>query len=130
MNSQNYSTRVFTLEEANALLPQLEDLIGEILAVRQRILAQQSELWPVLEKAVQNGGNVFTSALVFDFEKVRRNVRAIQGLGVTLKDVNTGLVDFLSYRDGREIYLCWRYGEPQVSYWHELHTGFAGRQPI
>jgi|DewCreStandDraft_1066081.scaffolds.fasta_scaffold04757_5 hypothetical protein len=124
------SPRFFTLEEANALLPQLEDLIGEILAVRQRILDHQSELWPVLEKAGQNGGNAFASAIVFDFEKVRQNVQAIQALGVTLKDVNTGLVDFLSYRDGREIYLCWRYGEPQISYWHELHTGFAGRQPI
>jgi len=97
------SPRFFTFEEANALLPQLEDLIGEILAVRQRILDHEAELWPVLEKAGQNGGNAFASAIVFDFEKVRQNVQAIQALGVTLKDVNTGLVDFLSYREGREI---------------------------
>jgi hypothetical protein len=122
--------RFFTLEEANALLPQLEDIIGEMLAARQRILDKQSDLWPVLEKAAQNGGNISASSVVPDFEKVRHSVRAITDLGITLKDVNTGLVDFLTRRDGREVYLCWRYGEAQIGYWHELHTGFAGRQPI
>lgn len=122
--------RFFTLEEANALLPQLEAIIGEMLSARQRILDKQPDLWPVLEKAAHNGGNLLASSVVSDFEQVRRSVRAITDLGVTLKDVNTGLVDFLTRRNGREVYLCWRYGEPQIAYWHELHTGLAGRQPI
>jgi hypothetical protein len=124
------STRFFTLEEANALLPRLEDIIGEMLAARQRILDKQEELWPVLEKASRNGGSQSAGAVVSEFETVRRSVRAIEDMGVTLKDVNTGLLDFLTIRDGREVYLCWRYGEAHIGYWHELHTGFAGRQPI
>lgn len=53
----------------------------------------------------------------------------MKALGVELKGFD-GLCDFPSQRDGREVYLCWRLGEPEVHYWHELHTGFAGRQPL
>jgi hypothetical protein len=51
-------------------------------------------------------------------------------LGVVVKDVNTGLVDFPSQRDGREVFLCWRYGEERVAYWHDLDAGVAGRQEV
>ena len=50
--------------------------------------------------------------------------------GCELKDPDTGLIDFLSWRDGHEIYLCWHLGEERINYWHYLHTGFAGRQPL
>ncbi len=49
---------------------------------------------------------------------------------IELKDIPTGLIDFRAMREGREIYLCWRLGEPEVEYWHELTTGFDGRQPL
>jgi hypothetical protein len=51
-------------------------------------------------------------------------------MGCVLKDMDQGLVDFLTRRDGREVYLCWRYGEERVAYWHELQAGFAGRRPL
>ena len=124
------TVRFFTLEEASALLPHLEEIIGQILAARQRILDKRPEIWPVLEKASQNGGNLAAGAIVSEFDIIQRGVRAVADLGVTLKDVNTGLVDFLTERDGREVYLCWRYGEPEIGYWHELHTGFASRRPL
>jgi len=54
----------------------------------------------------------------------------IRSHGCLIKDLNTGLVDFLSKRDGREVYLCWRYGEPRIDFYHELHTGFKNRQQI
>jgi hypothetical protein len=47
-----------------------------------------------------------------------------------LKDLNIGLLDFLSLRGGREIYLCWRYGEAEICYWHDLDAGYGGRQPL
>jgi hypothetical protein len=79
---------------------------------------------------VGNGGSRKAGAVLADFEKIQRAVKAIEGLGLQLKDINTGLIDFLSERDGREVYLCWRFDEPRVAHWHDLDAGFAGRQPL
>ena len=122
--------RYFTLEEANTALPGLRALVAPMLAARERIVAAQPELWPVLEKAASNGGSAKATAVLDDFETLRRSVKAIEGLGIVLKDINTGLVDFLSERDGRDVYLCWRFDEPKVAFWHDLEAGFAGRQPL
>jgi hypothetical protein len=61
---------------------------------------------------------------------LRNAVEELQGFGCELKDPETGLIDFLSLRDGEEVYLCWRLGEERIAFWHHLHTGFAGRQPL
>lgn len=123
-------TRFFTPEEANALLPQVRQQVKEMLDARQRILDAQADLWPVLEKALGNGGSKKAGALVHEFDRIQRSVQAIQALGVQVKDVNTGLLDFPTVRDGRVALLCWRYDEPSVAFWHDLETGFAGRQPL
>ncbi len=120
----------FTVEEANAALLTLRPIVASMLAARERIVAAQPELWPVLEKAAGNGGSDKASAVLVDFETLRRNVKAVEGLGLELKDINTGLVDFLSQRDGRDVYLCWRFDEPKVAFWHDLEAGLAGRQPL
>jgi len=122
--------RYYTVEEANALLPTLRPVVADILAARQRIVDAQPELWPMLEKAIGNGGSQKAGAVLADFEKIQRSIQAVEALGLQIKDVNTGLVDFLSERNGREVYLCWRYDEPRVDHWHDLDTGFAGRQPL
>lgn len=122
--------RYYTVEEANALLPSLRPIVGELLDARQRIVNAQPELWPVLEKAIGNGGSKKAGAVLADFEKIQQGVNAIEGMGLQLKDLNTGLVDFLSERDGRDVYLCWRFDEPRVAHWHDLDAGFAGRQPL
>jgi hypothetical protein len=122
--------RYFTAAEANALLPTLRTLVAEMLAARNRIAAAEPDLWPVLEKAVGNGGSKKAGAVLVDFEKVQQNVKAIEALGIHVKDINTGLVDFPAQRDGRDIYLCWRYDEPRVTHWHDLDAGFSGRQPL
>jgi hypothetical protein len=105
-------------------------MIAELLELRGEILEKQPQAWPVIEKSAGNGGGKIASELVRDFNRIDALVRAINATGAILKDVNTGLVDFLAVRDGREVYLCWRYGEPEIQYWHELEGGFAGRQPI
>ena len=122
--------RYFTVEEANAALPALRHIVAAMLAARGHIVDAQPALWPVLEKAASNGGSDKASAVLVDFEKLRHSVKAIEGLGIELKDINTGLVDFLSKRDGRDVYLCWRYDEPKVAFWHDLEAGVAGRQPL
>ena len=65
-----------------------------------------------------------------DQERLNEYERELRRLGVELKDYFAGLVDFPSMMDEREVYLCWRYGEEEVAYWHELNAGFTGRQRI
>jgi hypothetical protein len=101
-----------------------------MLEVRQQLLDLQPELEPVLRKVLGNGGNQVASQAAVYFEELRVLVDRIQASGVELKDINSGLLDFRSLRGGREVYLCWRYGENAISFWHDIDAGFAGRQPL
>ncbi len=120
----------FTLEEANETLNIIRPLMDEIQAIRQVILKNQPEAWPAIEKSAGNGGNRALSAMVKDFEKLDTLVHQIQDMGVLVKDINLGLLDFPARREGKEVYLCWKHGEEEIAFWHEVEAGFAGRQPI
>lgn len=122
--------RYFTLEQAQAMLDIIRPLVGEILEIRQSILKRQPEVWPVLAKAAGNGGSKDASALAGEFARLDRAVREILATGALLKDVNIGLVDFPAMLEGREVYLCWRYGEQKIQFWHDIDGGFSGRQPL
>ena len=122
--------KFFTLQQANETLDTIRPLMDEVQAIRQRILAKQPETWSAIEKSVGNGGNRTLSRMVQDFEKLDALVHSILDTGVQIKDINTGLLDFSALKDGREVYLCWQYGEGQIAFWHEVDAGFAGRQPI
>jgi hypothetical protein len=122
--------RYFTLQEAKAALQTIRPWVAEILEIRRSILESRPEVWPVIEKSMGNGGSRVASRLVVGFERLEALVERIQELGVLIKDVNTGLLDFPSLREGRQVYLCWRYGEEDIRYWHDVDAGFAGRQPI
>jgi len=122
--------RYFTLQEANETLVIIRPLMDEVQAIRQKILANQPEAWPAIEKSAGNGGNRALSNMVQDFEKFDALVHLIQDTGVLIKDINIGLLDFPAMRDGREVYLCWQYGEEEIAFWHEVEVGFAGRQSI
>ncbi len=122
--------RYFTVEEANAMLDVIRPLMREILDIRQVIFQKQPEVVPVLNRLLDNGGSLAASQVALEIEQLHVLIGHLLATGVALKDINSGLVDFLSQRDGRDIYLCWRYGEESVTYWHELEAGFAGRQPI
>jgi hypothetical protein len=123
--------RYFTIDEANATLPPLIEQLEQLMAARRTIVEARPDLWPVLKKSIGNGGSKKAGELLPQFERVQAAVAAIETMGILLKDPDTGLVDFLHRRpDGREVYLCWRYGESQVAFWHELHAGFAGRRRL
>jgi len=126
----NDETRYFTLEQASAVVVAIRPLVSEMLNLRQSILAKQPEVWPVVAKAAGNGGSKIASEIAQEFHRLDAIVREIMATGVILKDINTGLFDFLSLLDGREVYLCWRYGEEQIYFWHEIDAGFTGRQHI
>ena len=120
----------FTLDEANAIAAMIRPLLGEILEIRREILAMRPSVWPVVEKAAGNGGSKDASILAHEFQRMDELVREIMATGAELKDLNSGLVDFLALCDEREVYLCWRYDENEIQYWHELDAGFLGRQSI
>lgn len=122
--------RYFTLSEANETLNTIRTLVDEIQAIRQKVLSSQPEVWSALEKSVGNGGNRSLSLLIQDFEQLDALVHSILELGVLIKDINSGLLDFPALREGREVYLCWQLGEGEIAFWHEVDTGYAGRQPI
>jgi hypothetical protein len=122
--------RYFDLVEANAILITIKPMIEEILRIRQTILDRQPDVWPVIQKAAGDGGNKTASKLALEFERLDALVHEVQDTGVILKDLNIGLLDFPALKDGREIYLCWKYGEDQIAYWHEVEAGYAGRQPL
>lgn len=120
----------FTVEQANELLPTLEPLVGELLERRARVVSTRQELGEALDDLRNDVGGRVHSEMVQEFIIIEQLVARIQSFGCILKDMNSGLLDFLAKREGREVYLCWRYGEPAVAYYHELHTGFNGRQSV
>jgi hypothetical protein len=122
--------RYFGLEEANAVVRMIRPLLAEVMQIRQLILDRQADAWPAVEQAAGNGGNRAASELVQEFARLDQLVREIQATGAIIKDINVGLVDFPALRQGREVYLCWKYGEEQINFWHEIDAGFSGRRPV
>ena len=122
--------KYFSLTEANDLLKVIRPLMDEVQAIRQKILAGQPEAWPAIERSAGNGGNKALSRMVQDFERFDALIHQILDTGALLKDINIGLLDFPALRDGHEVYLCWKHGEDNIAFWHEINAGFAGRQPI
>lgn len=123
-------TQYYTVEEANRALPRLARLAEEMVATHRRILALRPAIAGVLEKSASNSGSGGASLMYLSFLRLEALIGAIQEMGVEIKDVATGLCDFVALHEGRDIYLCWRVGEPRVEWWHDLHTGFAGRRHV
>lgn len=126
--------RLYTLEEARALVPRLRGLLTALQVERRQLAAEAAALRNIAPAMRGNGHAVEASRHEERVAQLTAAIRAklgqIAALGIEVKDVETGLVDFPSLRDGRVVYLCWHADEPTVAYWHELDAGFAGRQPL
>ena len=129
--------KVFTVEEANRLLPKLGELIREAQAKQREILAKEVEV-DTLELLYPSGeeGKV-SPEIAREIEAYNEAVNQfyslideVHELGCFLKDIDMGLVDFYTLHDGRVVYLCWKFGEPEVGHWHEVGRGYAYRQPL
>ncbi len=131
--------RYFTVAEANALIPALEVRFGKVMQLRAQLRAAYDALvaageTPTAETLERHDGPAEVRKLRGRFrallEALTDELSAVEGLGVAVKDLDLGLCDFLGERDGREVWLCWQYGEKSVGFWHELGEGFGGRHPL
>jgi len=123
--------KYFTVEEANRLIPRVKAIVEGLRKIRQRLLAHRTAAEVVAQKAGGNGGSGEASRYLFEYsETFRRGLAQLEAIGVLLKDVERGLIDFPHWRDGREVYLCWELGEERIDYWHDIDAGYGGRQPL
>ena len=120
----------FTPKEANDALPVIQPMIEEMMKIGQEIRAHQPELWSLVEKSAGNGGNLRLSKLLKDFDRLDGLYHQIQDMGIEVKDLTSGLIDFRAWHEDHEVYLCWRFGEDRVEFWHEIEAGFMGRTLI
>ena len=122
--------RLFTVEEANALLPKLKELLGDVAVHRNAMREKAPHLKPILAASVSNGGGRVGSEYGVEAYNLYLAIERIRELGVLLKDLDSGLLDFPHERDGRVVFLCWHPPEERIGYWHEIQAGYQGRQPL
>ena len=125
-------TKIFTVEEANALLPQVRVIVGKIQRAHRKIARYRDDAKKAAEGAEQGGGGMPEGiAYAVLLTNLTTQITALESLGVQLKDFERGLVDFPSLRDGRVVLLCWQLGEgDELEWWHDVDAGFAGRTPL
>ncbi|MGE5272959.1 MAG: DUF2203 domain-containing protein [Verrucomicrobiota bacterium] len=129
--------RIFTADDANALLPELRPLVEEMVAAKLALDQAQEDAEEINARISGNGGGLPPARLAEAHDLVGRRATAlahaleqVQSLGVIVKDLDSGLVDFPSRREGEDVLLCWQLGEDEVGFWHRYDDGFAGRRPI
>ena len=121
----------FTLDEANALVPWLEETFQRLERVRQEYIALQERLTGLAEDSGTNGETAqLSSNAELLARQIEEGVEEILDRGIIVRDVSTGWVDFPSQREGREVYLCWIGGEERIDFWHETDRGFDHREPL
>ena len=141
--------RFYDIDEANALLPELGSIVGllgeqraELVRLRDEVLATGNAGGEVATTAVGGSpggadGPPISSELRLTrlrmqglIDQMAAGVARIDALGLTLRDIERGLVDFPALVSGRQVWLCWRLGETAIDWWHGLDAGFDGRQPL
>ena len=129
--------RHFTPEEANELLEQVRPVAESLVAHRRAFTVAAARRARLSQRISGNGGDFdpqepseLDEQLQREAEAVAHAVEELQALGVLVKDLDRGLVDFPALRGDEEVLLCWQVGEGEVAYWHGLEEGFAGRKPL
>ena len=124
--------KLFSLEEANALLPTVGRIVASIQGAHSQVISFQEAARQAAEGAELGGGYMPGGPkYIIALMKLARHTNELEALGVQLKDYERGLVDFPSLREGRVVLLCWYLGEgDHIQWWHDVDAGFAGRQPL
>jgi hypothetical protein len=120
--------RVYTVDEANAMLDDLRERLARIREARQTML-HGAQL--VKERIATDGGGTAGGSGYWEAQAtLRAEIERLAEENIVLRDPESGLLDFPGERDGRRVWLCWRLGEEAVAHWHEVDTGFIGRKPL
>jgi hypothetical protein len=139
-NDKKKKKKLFTIEEANKALPLVRAIVADIVSKYSAVSERKSRLDQIRESrsSRERGssdlyGEELTQVeqeLDKEIAELQEFIEELENLGVELKDISRGLVDFRGQMDGREVYLCWLLGEDEVGHWHELDAGFSGRQSL
>jgi len=128
--------RRFSSEEADALLPEIAPRLLQLRDLKRQNDETRSAVNDLQSTLKANGHSLdiemsrLSRALQSSSAEINALIERVTRLGVEVKDLEMGLIDFRGERDGREIYLCWKLGEEHVAFWHELNTGYSSRQPL
>jgi hypothetical protein len=124
--SPSRSPKRFTVAEANRSLPLVRRIVTDIVKSHEKV----ATLHAALESAKSKDQTAAQKVLDHEVEHLQGYVDELHDVGCDLKDYQTGLVDFIGRHQGHDVCLCWKLGEESIGYWHEMQTGFAGRQPV
>jgi len=130
MKEERIYKKHFTLEEANKLVPEFSQYFEEIFQLHETLKPERHKKELVTQSLSKNGGWSNSAEYLENSFKVSKILDKILKTGAVVKDLQRGLVDFPNLSEGKEIFLCWQIGEKQVKFWHDLESGFAGRQPL
>ena len=134
---QRTPAKIFTVEEANARLPLVRAIVGDMVRLSRELLDRRERLNQLHASRPSDPTDVYQAEVVHvqqelekDSERLQEFLDELLELGVVPQGPAEGLVDFAAMMDGRLVYLCWKFDEPEVLHWHELEAGFAGRQSL
>ncbi|MBI4355681.1 MAG: DUF2203 domain-containing protein [Candidatus Omnitrophica bacterium] len=140
MNQPELEPKIFTVDEANACLPKVRELLGGLRSHVAKIIAKEAQIDCAELLAAGPNGKLSAEAqgrLTGEIDELNAWVRefqttlkAFEQIGCLLKDLDEGLIDFYSMRGGEMIFLCWKDGEDRIATWHRLEEGYPGRQPL
>jgi hypothetical protein len=128
--------KYFTVAEANSTLPLVRAIVRDVTELARELRERGERLTRLRpgERGLSEAHQEELLQVQAEFERGQERMKEYEGelkrLGIELKDYFTGLIDFPCWMNGREVYLCWRLGEPEVAHWHEVEAGFAGRQKL
>ena len=121
--------RHYTLDQANAALGFVTERLERLRESRAQLDDDEARA-ALSEAGPSNGGGAPGRVVSEAFVGLQRALGELQAMDIVLRDLERGLVDFPSLRDGEEIYLCWEEGEDEIAFWHDIESGYAGRQPL
>ncbi|MBI3894800.1 MAG: DUF2203 domain-containing protein [Acidobacteria bacterium] len=130
--------RTFNLEEAEKLLPHLERWLRKAIESKQKVCEIEGQYTDLVRSIFLMGGRLVDVAHFSlrrrekeeEEARLKEAIRAIEDCGCLVKDLDLGLIDFPCRLGDREVYMCWKLGEPCIQFWHDIDEGFAGRKPI
>jgi hypothetical protein len=121
--------RHYTVEEANAALSWVAERLEMLRSARERLNDDEARA-ALSESGPLNGGGKPGRVVSDAFLEMRSALLDLQANEIVLRDLERGLIDFPALREGHEVFLCWEEGEDEVAFWHDLDTGYGGRQPL